>query len=363
MALVLDNIARTVGGAVHLYPTSLSLERGSLTVLLGPTLSGKTTLLRLMAGLDRPDAGRVMLDGADVTAMPVRRRRVAMVYQQFINYPTFSVFENIASPLRVAGLSRAAIADKVQDAARLLRLEPFLDRTPRELSGGQQQRTAIARALVKDADLVLMDEPLANLDYKLREELREELPRVFEASGAVFVYASTEPAEALMFGGGVATMHQGRVTQHGPASTVYRQPVDLVTAGTFSDPPLNQFAAVKADGAIRLATGEDLAASSLPPLPDGPITLAARAHEIGLAATPGAVALAGRVRVAEISGSESFVHVALPDGYDRVVQVPGVARREPDSPIQIWLDPRKLFAFGADGRLLAAPSAAMQGVS
>ena len=358
MALVLDNIARSVSGAPHLHPTSLSLERGSLTVLLGPTLSGKTTLLRLMAGLDRPDSGRVLLDGVDVTAMPVRRRRVAMVYQQFINYPTLSVFENIASPLRVAGLSRGAIEDKVQAAARMLRLEPFLDRTPRELSGGQQQRTAIARALVKDADLVLMDEPLANLDYKLREELREELPRVFEASGAVFVYASTEPAEALMFGGAAAAMHEGRVTQFGPASAVYRHPADLVTAGTFSDPPLNQFGAVKADGTIRLATGEEFSASSLPPLPDGPLTLAARAHELRLDTAPGAVALAGRVRVAEISGSESFVHVAFPDGRDRVVQVPGVHRQEPDSHVLVWLDPRRLFAFGADGRLLAAPGTA-----
>jgi len=358
MALVLEHVALCVGGVVHLHPTSLRLQRGSLTVLLGPTLAGKTTLLRLMAGLDRPDAGRVLLDDVDVTAMPVRRRRVAMVYQQFINYPTLSVFENIASPLRVAGLSRGAIEDKVRAAARLLRLEPFLDRTPRELSGGQQQRTAIARALVKDADLVLMDEPLANLDYKLREELREELPRVFEASGAVFVYASTEPAEALMFGGFVATLHQGRVTQVGPASEVYRHPADLVTAGTFSDPPLNQFGAVKQDGTIRLATGEALAAETLPPLPDGKLTLAARAHELRLEAVPGAVALAGRVRVAEISGSESFVHVAFPDGRDRVVQVPGVHRREPDSPILVWLDPRRLFAFGADGKLLAAPGAA-----
>jgi glycerol transport system ATP-binding protein len=358
MALVLENLARSVGGVVQLAPTTLSLPRGSLTVLLGPTLAGKTTLLRLMAGLDRPDSGRVLMDGADVTHLPVRRRRVAMVYQQFINYPTLSVYENIASPLRVAGLSRGEIEDKVRAAARLLRLDAFLSRTPRELSGGQQQRTAIARALVKGADLVLMDEPLANLDYKLREELREELPRVFEASGAVFVYASTEPAEALMFGGNVATLHQGRITQFGPASDVYRHPADLLTAETFSDPPLNVFGAVKADGRVQLATGESIPSADLPPLPDGELTLAARAHELALHAAPHAVALAGRVRVSEISGSESFVHVALGDGQDRVVQAPGVYRHEPGSGISVWLDPKRLFAFGADGRLLAAPGAA-----
>ena len=130
-----------------------------------------------------------------------------MVYQQFINYPSLSVYENIASPLRVAGLPRAR--DRTRACAKppeLLKLEPYLDRKPLELSGGQQQRTAIARALVKRADLVLLDEPLANLDYKLREELREELPRIFAASGAIFVYATTEPTEALLLGGNTATL-------------------------------------------------------------------------------------------------------------------------------------------------------------
>jgi glycerol transport system ATP-binding protein len=357
MALRLEAIVRRVGAEVQLHPTTLELPRGSLTVLLGPTLAGKTTLLRLMAGLDRPDTGRVLMDGTDVTDLPVRRRRVAMVYQQFINYPTLTVFENIASPLRVARVPRATVEAKVREAARLLRLEPFLERTPRELSGGQQQRTAIARALVKDADLVLMDEPLANLDYKLREELREELPRVFETTGTVFVYASTEPAEALMFGGFVATLHQGRVTQFGRASEVYRRPADLVTAATFSDPPLNRFPATKATGTVHLATGETIPSALLPPLPDGALTLAARAHELGLAPRADGIALAGRVRVAEISGSETFVHVALGDGQDRVVQAPGVHRHEPESIVSVWLDPRRLFAFDAEGRLLAAPGA------
>ncbi len=156
---------------------SLTLERGTLSVLLGPTLAGKTSIMRLLAGLDKPTSGRVLVDGKDVTGFDVRKRSVAMVYQQFINYPTLSVYENIASPLRVQGVARDEIETRVRDAAKLLKLEPYLNRTPLQLSGGQQQRTAIARALVKGADLVLLDEPLANLDYKLREELRTELPR------------------------------------------------------------------------------------------------------------------------------------------------------------------------------------------
>ncbi|MGL5139645.1 MAG: ABC transporter ATP-binding protein, partial [Beijerinckiaceae bacterium] len=160
MSLVLDNVSKRVGAADHIADVSLRLEKGSLNVLLGPTLSGKTSLMRLMAGLDRPTSGTVVFNKVDVTRAPVRGRSVAMVYQQFINYPTMSVYENIASPLRVMGLAKAEIETRVREAARLLKLEPMLARTPLQLSGGQQQRTAIARALVKRAELVLMDEPL-----------------------------------------------------------------------------------------------------------------------------------------------------------------------------------------------------------
>lgn len=190
MSVTLDHVSRVVDGVTTIRDVSLTLERGTLSVLLGPTLSGKTSIMRLLAGLDKPTTGRVLVDGKDVTGADVRQRSVAMVYQQFINYPSLTVYENIASPLRVQGKPREEIEKRVAEAARLLRLEPYLKRTPLQLSGGQQQRTAIARALVKGADLVLLDEPLANLDYKLREELRAELPRIFEASGAIFVYAT-----------------------------------------------------------------------------------------------------------------------------------------------------------------------------
>ena len=229
MSVALDHVTRTVSGVRYLRDISLDLERGTLNVLLGPTLSGKTSLMRLLAGLDRPDTGRVLVDGKDVTGFDVRKRSVAMVYQQFINYPSLTVFENIASPLRVSGQPKASIGKRVQDVAKLLKLEPYLDRTPLQLSGGQQQRTAIARALVKGADLVLLDEPLANLDYKLREELRAELPRIFEASGAIFVYATTEPTEALLLGGRTICMWEGEILQAGDTPSVYRRPA--VAAG------------------------------------------------------------------------------------------------------------------------------------
>src|SRR3954453_18761130 len=156
MSLVLESVRKDVGAQTHIRDVSLTLEGGVINVLLGQTQSGKTSLMRLMAGLDRPTGGRIVMDGRDVTAVPLRRRSVAMVYQQFINYPFFTVFENIASPLRVAGVASREIEARVREAARLLNLEPYLDRQPLQLSGGQQQRTAIARALVKRADLVLL---------------------------------------------------------------------------------------------------------------------------------------------------------------------------------------------------------------
>ncbi|TIS74779.1 MAG: ABC transporter ATP-binding protein, partial [Mesorhizobium sp.] len=153
--LELRNVTKTVGAQEHIRDVSLTLQHGSLNVLLGPTLSGKTSLMRLMAGLDAPTSGSVWFDGKDVTGQPVQKRNVAMVYQQFINYPAMTVYENIASPLRVAGIEQARIDKEVRNAAALLKLTPYLDRTPLNLSGGQQQRTALARAIVKNASLVL----------------------------------------------------------------------------------------------------------------------------------------------------------------------------------------------------------------
>jgi len=157
MSVALDYVTRIVDGVPTMRDVSLKLESGTLNVLLGPTLSGKTSIMRLLAGLDKPTTGKVLVDGRDVTGIDVRQRSVAMVYQQFINYPSLTVYENIASPLRVQGKPKAEIEKRVAEAAKLLRLEPFLTRTPLRLSGGQQQRTAIARALVKGANLVLLD--------------------------------------------------------------------------------------------------------------------------------------------------------------------------------------------------------------
>ena len=194
------------------------MQPGAVNVLLGATLAGKTTLLRLMAGLDRPGGGRILEDGRDVTGVSVRKRDVAMVYQQFINYPSLTVFENIASPLRnpaAGGGDPQRVAAMAEHPAPR---RPFLARLPAQLSGGQQQRTALARALIKGAGLLLLDEPLSNLDYKLREELRGELAALFAGGRTTVVYATAEPQEALQLGGHTAVLHEGRLLQQGPTA-------------------------------------------------------------------------------------------------------------------------------------------------
>jgi glycerol transport system ATP-binding protein len=353
--LELKNVTKLVGAETHIDDVSLTLEHGSLNVLLGPTLAGKTSLMRLMAGLDQPTSGKVCFDGADVTGVPVQQRNVAMVYQQFINYPAMTVYENIASPLRVAGADKAHIDREVRKAAELLRLTPYLKRTPLNLSGGQQQRTALARAIVKSAGLVLLDEPLANLDYKLREELRAELPKIFAESGAIFVYATTEPTEALLLGGKTATLSQGRVTQFGPTVDVFRRPVDLITARTFSDPPLNTIELHKKGGVFLIEGGVDLPVpDGLERMKDGPYTIGFQPHHLSLNPTSSSsVRLRGKVLITEITGSESFIHLAFADA-NWVMLAQGIHHFDPDAQIEVHLDPRHVMVFDAEGRSVHA---------
>jgi len=358
--LELQGVTRKVGAETHLYTSSVSLAPGAINVLLGPTLSGKTTLMRLIAGLDKPSEGRVIADGVDVTGVPVRERHLAMVYQQFINYPSMSVFENIASPLRIAGkLSEQQIHDRVHAMAERLHISAYLDRSPSALSGGQQQRCALARALIKEAGLLLLDEPLVNLDYKLREELRRELSDLFSTGGATVVYATTEPLEALQLGGQTLLMHEGRVLQQGPTLSVFSQPCSVVAARTFSDPPINLFEASVTDGVaqlsqdIRIPLGADQQSRIAG---QRHVQLGLRAHSLHANPRENGFALTCSVDLAEISGSETFVHLKR-GALSLVAQLPGVHDLSLGSESTMHFQPSDMFIFSADGALMYAPEA------
>ncbi|AVS87254.1 ABC transporter ATP-binding protein [Paracidovorax avenae] len=353
MQLVLERIGKTVGAQTWLRGMDMALQSGAVTVLLGATQAGKTSLMRIMAGLDAPTEGRVLVDGADVTGMPVRERNVAMVYQQFINYPSMTVADNIASPLRLRGEKNAM--GRVRSLAERLHIDMFLDRLPAELSGGQQQRVALARALAKGAPLMLLDEPLVNLDYKLREELRDELSQLFAAGDSTVVYATTEPGEALLLGGYTAVLHEGELLQYGPTAEVFHAPASLRVARAFSDPPMNLLAAEAVAGGVRVA-GRDVL--PLPePLPAGAaggLTVGVRASALRLAPRPGDIAVAGTVELAEIAGSDTFVHAHTPWG-EMVAQFTGVHDFALGSALTLHLQPGDVYVFGAGEELLRAP--------
>ncbi len=351
MELKLERIEQKVGAQTHLYPLDLQLVPRAVTVLLGATQAGKTTLMRVMAGLDKPSAGRVLADGADVTGVPVRERNVAMVYQQFINYPSMTVADNIASPLKLRG--EQGIAQRVQELAEKLHIEPFLKRLPAELSGGQQQRVALARALAKKAPLMLLDEPLVNLDYKLREELRDELSQLFATGESTVVYATTEPTEALLLGGYTAVLDGGELLQYGPTAEVFRRPKSMRVARAFSDPPMNLLAGTAATLGVTLPAGVNLSVP-LPAASSSALTIGIRASALRVHGRDGDLALRGTVELAEISGSDTFVHVDTPVG-ELVAQLTGVHQFELGSAVTLYLNPAQVYVFDSAGELLVAP--------
>ena len=354
MVLTLKDATKSVRGITHIKPTTLKLEPGHFNVLLGQTGSGKTSLIKLMAGLDPLASGQIFMDDQDVSKLSTQKRNISLVHQFFVNYPHMTVFDNIASPLRVAGMAKSEIEGRVQEAADILQLAPMLKRRPQELSGGQQQRCALARAIAKESRAVFLDEPLANLDYKLREELREQLPELFAGRGAVVVYATSEPEEALLLGGKTALMDDGVVTQFGTTADIYRKPENLTAARVFSDPPINAAAIVKSGQTASMETGVSWTLDGpAAGLPDGPYTVAIRPHHVTpLSSSPNDVAMDGTVLVTELSGSESSAHFQLgTDGWVSLAH--GVHPYEVGENHRFYMDASQAFYFAPDGRLVA----------
>ena len=369
MGLELKNISKTSEGFDTLKDLDLEIEDGTFLSIIAPTGTGKTTLLRVMAGVEKPDKGQVIVDGEDVTKVHVRHRNVAMVYQQFINYPSLTVFENIASPLRVSSekLDKTEISKRVEQTAEQLQIEALLKRHPSELSGGQQQRVAIARALVKDAKLVLLDEPLGNLDYKLREDLRLELKKLAaERSGTIFVYATPEPIDALTMTSHAAILHDGKIIQYGPMREVYRKPNHVKSGQYFSDPPMNFMpcevregdAVVKEDFRIPLnAMQADLS--------KGSYTLGIRPHHVYVRSDEkkrlgDEIALNAKLQLAEIVGSDTTLHLSHDDMTFTALSQ-DFQQHSLDEETTLYFDPKHIHVFDAGSGDLVKSAAAVSG--
>ena len=314
MSLELKNIEKKIGLDTHIYSTNLKFKKNTINILLGSTLAGKTTLMQIMAGLDKPTSGEIWFNGKNVTGMKVQKRNVSMVYQQFINYPNFTVYENIASPLKITGINNDEIKERVGKIAEILKLSSMLNKKPNELSGGQQQRTALARALVKNSDLILLDEPLANLDFKLREELREELPKLFQNRECIVVYATTEPSDALMIGGNTATLMEGKIVQYGNTIDVYNKPKNLTSAKVFSDPPMNISKIEKNGDTFKLLKDDVKWKTTNVNLKDGNYKVGIRPHNITTYKVGNnSIEIKGKILISELSGSESLIYFTNSD--------------------------------------------------
>ena len=356
--LVLTNVSFNQNSEDYIYDLSATFNSG-INLLIGPTTAGKTTLMRLIAGLVKPTTGTMTLGGNDVTKENVQQRSVAFVYQQFINYPSLSVFDNIASPLLSAKKpNKDEVAARVEQMAKLLGLTPFLKRKPSELSGGQQQRVAIARALARKADIVLLDEPLANLDYKLREQLREELQNIFANDSSVVIYSTAEPSEALEFATETFVMNEGRLIQSGKALEIYQKPKSIAAAIAMADPPINLLPS-SVDGKTANFGSESFKFSrtEIAATAAKPITLGLQPGKITLESLSAkSVSFQCQVQLAEVTGSSTFVHVKLSSGEQVVIEVEGTQRFDLDKKLTAYFDPADLYGFDPEtGESIFAP--------
>jgi len=361
MGITAENIVKSYKRELILNDLSLEIPKGSFTTVLAPTGSGKTTLLRIMAGIEKPDSGKIFYNGKDVTDVPVQERKISMVYQQFINYPSMTAYENIASPLRVSSekLSNKEIDKKVQEIAGLLKISHVLDHLPEELSGGEKQRTAIARALIKGSEFIFLDEPLANLDYKLREELRGELKTVFK--GSTIIYATPEPIDALSMSTHLAYLNRGKIVQFGKVHDVYSRPMWVDVGHFFNDPPMNMldcriitegkntYLKVTGDIGIEAAVFKNLQADEEYIVGIRPQDLKIKQDKANM------VSFEAVIDFTEIVGSSTTLHLIHGDkNFGMVIHQPEKFHKRGQK-INVFLDPERVYVYSKkSGKLVIA---------
>lgn len=344
--LTLHNLT-TADPRLPLAGLNATFRPGKIYTVLGRTGAGKTELLRALIGLDPVCEGAIELDGTDLARTPVRARQMAMVYQQFINYPHLNVLGNVAFPLRRQNVDRASAETRARKALGLVGLEGFEERMPAELSGGQQQRVALARAIVRQARILLMDEPLANLDYKLREQLREEFPRLLHTNAeGIIIYTTTESGEAMQLGDELIVMHEGRIVAQGDPGELFETPPSVDVAQVISDPPISICAGYVSGNALYFHEGSPVGETARSFGED-------RAVRIGI--RPDAITVGGdipaRVKLAEFSGSDTIVHLHLPFG-EVVMLVDGIHEFHSGDAFGVSLDARTLLLFSEAGEIM-----------
>jgi len=351
----LRGVRKSFGPIEIIKGVNLDVAHGEFCVFVGPSGCGKSTLLRMIAGLEDISGGSVSIDNVDVTRTPPANRGIAMVFQSYALYPHMTVRENISFGLRMANAPKAHIAERVAEAARLLQLDPYLDRKPSQLSGGQRQRVAIGRAIVRDPKVFLFDEPLSNLDTALRLQTRVELMQLHQKLGATMIYVTHDQVEAMTMADKIVVLQAGRIEQVGSPLELYERPRNLFVAQFIGSPRMNTLPgriATVMGGAARVELPRvttlrvPLNGNSLPP---GPIVLGIRPEHVTLGATDG---VPGRVTLAEHLGAETMLHVELANGSTMVARTDGRAPQRIGDAVTLTLDPRCCHLFEPAGPVL-----------
>jgi multiple sugar transport system ATP-binding protein len=327
--IVIDAVRKAFGTVVALESVSLHIADGEFLALLGPSGCGKTTLLRIIAGLETQTSGRVLIGGRDISNLPPRKRGLAMVFQNYAVFPHMTVAQNVGFGLRMAGADRARIDRQVAKAAALLHIEPYLDRHPGQLSGGQRQRVAVARALAIEPAVLLMDEPLSNLDALLRLEMRAELKSVLQAAGTTTVYVTHDQTEAMGLADRIALLYAGKIVQIDRPAELYRHPATKFVGGFVGSPPMNFLTLPVTGGCVQVGT-----LSFAPPTTAATVVLGIRGEDLQIDGN--GEGLAFEVRVVEPMGSHTLLTGTVAGQQIRVV-APSDAR--PDHGAILHLQP------------------------
>jgi ABC-type sugar transport system ATPase subunit len=362
--VILDRISKTIHKKKVLDDVSLRVAEGSFVCLLGPAGGGKTTLLKIIAGLEMPSAGAVYFDQENMTTREPYKRDVSMVFQDFALYPHFSVFNNIASPLTAKKLPKPEIEKKVNEVAKFLKIDRFLDRKINQLSGGEMQRVAIGRALAKDAKIVLFDEIFVNLDYKLREEMRIEFKELVDKLSITTIFSSPDPEDGLSLADKVAVVHQGKILQYDTRDVVYHSPVNVFTGAYFGYPEMNLIDCTinSQDGDFQIITDS----FQLPlknafidkDIPPGDYILGLRPEHVAISETrpDNGVAFGGQMLLTEVIGSDTIVHIDL--GQNTIQSfVPGIYRTVSDKQVFVSFNPEAIYLFEQDSGVFVARGA------
>ncbi|WP_428929516.1 ABC transporter ATP-binding protein [Marinibacterium sp. SX1] len=349
--LDIRNITKSFGATQTLKGIDLTLEQGEFLVLLGSSGCGKSTLLSMVSGLSEPTSGEVVLNGRSLNGVHPKNRDIAMVFQSYALYPNLSVGRNIGFGLEMRGVARADREAAIAEAAQILRIDHLLDRKPGDLSGGQRQRVAIGRALVRKPQLFLFDEPLSNLDAKLRMEMRSELKRLHQMLGVTVVYVTHDQIEAMTLATRIAVMRDGRIEQLGTPEEIYNRPATRFVAEFMGAPPMNMLPAEPVAGGLRIE-GTD---TVLPCAARAPALIGVRPETFRLAPVAGGLTVQGTVDLIELTGPEKIVSVAL--GARHVTMtVPADTAIAIGDPVTLHADPARLSVFdAADETRLAMP--------